>query len=98
MPAIARFRNRFLRKLVLGRGWIAFVVVLLLTAFERSGLLADMLRKELRGHLGALPLELEGAQLAWFDTRIDLVGLRIGEGEGSVQVDRLEVHWGLGLQ
>ncbi len=98
MPAIARFRNRFLRKLVLGAGWIAFVLVLLLTAFERSGLLADMLRKELRGHLGALPLELEGAQLAWFDTRIDLVGLRIGEGEGSVQVDRLEVHWGLGLQ
>src|SRR5258706_9070573 len=55
MPAIARFRNRFLRKLVLGAGWIAFVLVLLLTAFERSGLLADMLRKELRGHLGALP-------------------------------------------
>src|SRR5690242_19752871 len=98
MPPNDRSRGRFLRKLVLGAGWLALVLVLALTAFERSGWLADMLRTKLRGHLGALPMKLEGARLAWFDTRIDLVGLHIGEGEGSVHVDKLEVHWGFDLQ
>ncbi len=98
MPAIARFKGRFLRKLVLGAGWLAFALVLLCCACEWSGLLADVLRKELRGRAGGLPLELEGARLAWFDTRVDLYGLRVGEGEGSVQIDKAEVHWGFDLR
>ncbi len=98
MPAIARFQRSFLRRLVLGAGWLAFALVLLCCALEWSGLLADLVRKELRGRVGSLPLELEGARLAWFDTRVDLYGLRVGEGEGSVQIEKAEVHWGFDLR
>jgi hypothetical protein len=95
MRAIARLLGLCLWKLALGAGWTAFALVLLLSVAERSGLLADAARDELRRRAGELPLALEGARVAWFDTRIDLYGLQIGEGAGALHLDKLELHWGL---
>src|SRR5260221_4159097 len=98
MRAIARLLGHFLWNLALCAGWVAFTLVLLLTLAERSGMLADALRDALHRRAGALPVTLQAARVAWFDTRIDLVGLQVGDGTGAVHLDTLEVHWGLASQ
>jgi hypothetical protein len=98
MRALVRLLGQFLWSLALCAGWIAFVLVLLLSVAERSGLLADAARDALRARAGSLPVALEGARVAWFDTRIDLLGLTLGEGQSSVRLERVELHWGLDAQ
>jgi hypothetical protein len=98
MRAIVRLLGHFLWSLALVAGWVAFSLVLLLTLLERSGMLLDMARSELRKRAGALPVTLESAHVAWFDTRIDLVGVELGEASGNVRIETLELHWGLDAQ
>jgi len=98
MRANARFPGRLLRRLTFAAGWTAFVLVLLGLALEHSGLLADFARARLQVLAGGMRATLEGARLAWFDTRVDLVGVQLGEGEGAVRLEKVEVHWGIDTQ
>jgi AsmA-like C-terminal region len=95
MRAIARLLGRFLFSLALVAGWSAFALALLLTLAERSGMLADLARAQLKQAAGTLPVALEGARVAWFDTRIDLLGVQIGDPVTGVRLERVELHWGL---
>ncbi|MBK7645188.1 MAG: hypothetical protein IPJ19_19435 [Planctomycetes bacterium] len=91
MRALARFAWG----LVLAAGWIACALVVSIVVFERSGILADTLRKELRARAGDLHVELEDARIAFFDTRLSLYGLQLGEGSSAVRIDKLELRWGV---
>src|SRR5258708_12021102 len=95
MRAIARLLGHFLWNLALFAGWVAFTLVLLLTLAERSGMLADALRDALHRRAGALPVTLQAARVAWFDTRIDLLGLQAAHPTRPLHLHTLQVPWGL---
>jgi hypothetical protein len=89
------------------RRWLSRAVIVLavgalflfgvLLVLEESGLVARLVRQRLARALGPLGarLELEHAELVWFEPGLELTGLRLDSGAGAapsvLQIERLRV-------
>lgn len=82
----------FARWVAFGLALVVLAVLALLFAYEKSGVLADRVRHELGARLGdgTTPISIGAARLRWFDARLELDDLRIGD---VVAFERLEADF-----
>ena len=76
-----RTAARFVGRVVLGLGWVAFAAVAILFLAEKSGLLTSIARRMIVASLGepGRALRIDSVALGWFDSSVRLSGLQLGQ-------------------
>ncbi len=88
-----RAAKRVVRRFALPAAWVAALGLGALLVFERSGLLARAIERRLAEELGAVgeTLRIESASLSWFEPGVEIGGLALDAGGGSLRVGRAHV-------
>lgn len=96
MRALLRLVGLFSWNLALALGWLAFALIGALTLAEKSGLLTRLVESELRSRAGSLSVSLAHARMAWFETRLELEGLELGERGELARLEHVQLSWRIG--
>jgi hypothetical protein len=94
LPEAMRTLARFLGRMVLALGWLAFLALAGLFLAEKTGLLTHLARSLIAERAGPAgeDLQIDHLSLSWFDSRVHLYGVKLGEDGDAVLFEEADLE------